>query len=75
MLILTRRINETIIINDDITFTVLGVKGNQVRLGICAPDNVKVNRQEIYQRKYMKHPSDGDSPAIDIAAYFGDHSN
>ncbi len=69
MLILTRRPSESIIINDNITITVLGVKGNQVRLGICAPDNVKVNREEIYNRKYMSHPSDGDAPPIDIEDY------
>lgn len=50
MLILTRRIGEAIIIGDDITMTVLGVKGNQVRLGTDAPKNVPVNRQEIWQR-------------------------
>ena len=50
MLLLTRRINETINIGDDITVTVLGVKENQVRLGITAPDNVKVYREEIYLR-------------------------
>ena len=75
MLILTRRTNESIIINDNITVTLLGIKGNQVRLGICAPDNVKVNRQEIYERKYMSHPSDGDAPPIDIAGYAADHRN
>jgi carbon storage regulator len=48
MLILTRRISESIIINDDINIMVLGVKGNQVRLGINAPDNVSVHREEIY---------------------------
>lgn len=50
MLILTRRIGETIRINDDISVTVLGVQGMQVRLGIEAPASVEVHRQEIYDR-------------------------
>lgn len=50
MLILTRRVGETLIIRDDIKVKVLGVKGTQVRLGIDAPDDVEIHREEIFER-------------------------
>jgi carbon storage regulator len=63
MLILTRRVGETVMIGDDITVTVLGVKGNQVRVGVNAPRNVAVHREEIFER--IKREGAGEEPAAD----------
>jgi carbon storage regulator len=59
MLILTRRVGETVMIGDDVTITVLGVKGNQVRVGINAPKHVAVHREEIYERIKREQQGDG----------------
>jgi carbon storage regulator len=64
MLILTRRVDETVMIGDDVTITVLGVKGNQVRVGINAPKSVAVHREEIYERikREQQGEESGDKP-------------
>ena len=60
MLILTRRVGETVMIGEDITVTVLGVKGNQVRVGVNAPRNIAVHREEIFER--IKREEAGPGP-------------
>ena len=61
MLILTRRVGETLMVGDEVTVTVLGVKDNQVRIGVNAPKEVAVHREEIYQRIQHEKSSDGES--------------
>jgi carbon storage regulator len=64
MLILTRRVGETLMVGDEVTVTVLGVKGNQVRIGVNAPRDVAVHREEIYDRiKDEQSRKDGTNPA------------
>ena len=65
MLILTRRVGETVMIGNEVTVTVLGVKGNQVRVGINAPKNVAVHREEIYERIKREGEQESRSGAAD----------
>jgi len=76
MLILTRRTGETVMIGNEVTLTVLGVKGNQVRIGINAPKNVPVHREEIYERIKREGPrARGLTPAPIVPAYAGALAN
>lgn len=59
MLVLSRRLGETLIIGDDVKITVLGISGNQVRLGIAAPKEVSVHREEVYRRIQDEQQNDG----------------
>ncbi|HEY3783908.1 MAG TPA: carbon storage regulator CsrA [Steroidobacteraceae bacterium] len=63
MLILTRRVGETLMIGNEVTVTVLGAKGNQVRVGINAPKTVAVHREEIYERIQREQAGDDSPPA------------
>lgn len=68
MLILTRRVGESVIIGEDVTVTVLGVKGNQVRVGINAPKTTPVHREEIYERIKLEKQGLG-APVVAGAQY------
>jgi carbon storage regulator len=67
MLILTRRVGETVMIGEDVTVTVLGVKGNQVRIGVNAPREVAVHREEIFER--IKREESGEEPGTPEASF------
>ncbi|AVP97819.1 carbon storage regulator [Ahniella affigens] len=68
MLILTRRVGETLMIGDQVTVTVLGVKGNQVRIGINAPKELAVHREEIFQRIRKEQEGGEATPDADAKA-------
>lgn len=62
MLILTRRVGETLMVGDDVTVTILEVKGNQVRIGVNAPKDIAVHREEIYDRIQQEQQKDSPEP-------------
>ncbi len=72
MLILTRRVGETVMIGNEVTVTVLGVKGNQVRIGVNAPKDVAVHREEIYERIKREEDRDSRSSAPTVAKVVDD---
>ena len=63
MLILTRRVGETVVIGNNVTVTVLGVKGNQVRLGVKVPKDISVHREEIFERIQAEQKEQASAPA------------
>jgi carbon storage regulator len=65
MLILTRRVGEAVVINEEVTVTILGVKGNQVRVGVNAPKSVSVHREEIFERIKSERDASSQSRSAD----------
>jgi carbon storage regulator len=68
MLILTRRVGEAVMIGEEVTVTVLGVKGNQVRIGVNAPKTVSVHREEIFDRIKSENSEPAERPSRSLAA-------